>query len=91
MGFGYQHRLQVTIEAGVDLTAADRNGYSDPYCKVIVNGALPRKTKRIKKTLNPVWHETFKFFAIYTTGKLKLDFEVYDWDFLVKDVSFPFY
>ncbi|EFC47791.1 predicted protein [Naegleria gruberi] len=85
MGFGYQHRLHVTIEAGVDLVGADRNGLSDPYCKIIVNGALPRKTKTIKKTLNPVWNETFKFYAIYTTVKLKLKFEVFDWDFILKD------
>ena len=37
MGFGYQHRLHVTIEAGVDLVGADRNGLSDPVSFMIFN------------------------------------------------------
>ena len=41
------------------LLAADSNGLADPYAKLRVGGV--KKTSRvIKKTLEPVWEESFE-------------------------------
>jgi len=74
-----------------DLLAGDSNGLSDPYFKIphgqegVVD--LPKKrnrTKRIDKTLNPVWNESFIIeFNPMKCSKLKI--EVYDYDYIGKD------
>jgi synaptotagmin-like protein len=55
--------LHVTIHDASGLAAADSNGLSDPYIKTYL---LPDKSKRSKnktvikkKTLNPVYNETY--------------------------------
>ena len=66
-------QVTVTITNAVELPACDANGLSDPYCEVSVRqrvgGAakgktkiaksIIHKTKVVKKSLNPVWSETF--------------------------------
>ena len=58
----------------------DSNGFSDPYVKLTVAGHQ-RKSKIVKKTLNPRWNETFDF-----EGELSqlieqpLDLQVWDSD-----------
>jgi Ca2+-dependent lipid-binding protein len=48
--------LKVLLHRGSGLKAADPNGKSDPY--VIVRcGGMERKSKVLKKTLDPVWNE----------------------------------
>jgi len=74
-----------------DLIAGDLNGFSDPYF-MIPNGQdgvidLPKKanrTKRINKTLNPVWNESF-LIELNPIKCTKLKIEVYDYDFVGKD------
>lgn len=82
--------LRITFIEGKDLMAADSNGKSDPYVKVV--GPQPNiynipkkgfKTHTIKKTLNPVWNETFVFNVNRSANALK--FEVYDHDTFGKD------
>ncbi|KAI0241778.1 Tricalbin-2 [Massospora cicadina] len=51
--------LRVTLVEAKDLKAVDRNGYSDPYIKVLRDNKLVYKTKVIKKSRNPVWDESF--------------------------------
>lgn len=46
--------LQLTVESAADLRSADRNGYSDPYAVVEINGEKLPKTQVKKKTLKPV-------------------------------------
>lgn len=56
-------QLTVGILQAADLLSMDSGGTSDPYVKVFV---LPDKKKKFdtkvhKKTLNPVFNETFSF------------------------------
>ena len=71
--------VQVIVHEAKKLIAADRGGTSDPYCQVKVEKQL-FKTEIVKKSLNPVWNETFDFSARVTTKVLV--FEVYDYDMI---------
>ena len=51
----------VHIKKAKGLAAKDRNGLSDPYIKVSLNGGVEKKSKIIYKTLDPVWDEYFIF------------------------------
>ena len=53
-------KMHVQIERATDLLAADRNGLSDPYCKLTWLGQKGR-TKIVHKSLNPAWDESFIF------------------------------
>ncbi|KAG8533716.1 uncharacterized protein KY384_001457 [Bacidia gigantensis] len=72
--------LRVDVLDGADLPAADRNGYSDPYCKFNLNGKDVYKTKIQKKTLHPSWNE---FFECPVKSRTAANFKVsvMDWDF----------
>jgi hypothetical protein len=55
--------LAVGVIQGADLPGMDMSGTSDPYVKVYL---LPEKKKKFetkvhRKTLNPVFNETFNF------------------------------
>lgn len=57
------YQLSVGIIQGADLAAMDMGGTSDPYVKVYL---LPDKKKKFetkvhRKTLNPVFNESFIF------------------------------
>ena len=77
--------LHIKLLRGVGLKAADSNGFSDPYCKLSLGG-VTHKSKTIKKTLNPEWHEEFEY-----DGKLgqllseRLYLQVYDYDLASRD------
>lgn len=72
--------LHVDVLDADDLPSADRNGFSDPYCKFKLNGKDVFKTKVQKKTLHPAWNE---FFEVAVPSRTGADFrcDVYDWDF----------
>ena len=55
--------LEVTVIAGKDLIAADDNGKSDPYLRLHIGDEVDKgqQTHVIKKTLNPMWNQTFCF------------------------------
>lgn len=78
--FNNQGTLRVDVLDADDLPAADRNGFSDPYCKFILNDKEVYKTKTQKKTLHPAWNE---FFEVPVRSRTAAQFEVkvYDWDF----------
>lgn len=71
--------LRVEIYDGADLPAADRNGYSDPYCKFMLNGKQVHKTEVQKKTLHPAWNERFDV-AIKSRIAANFMVECWDWD-----------
>lgn len=76
--------LRVDILDADDLPAADRNGFSDPYCKFNLNGKDMYKTKTQKKTLHPAWNEYFECpIKSRTAANFKL--AVFDWDMGDKD------
>lgn len=72
--------LRVDVLDAKDLPSADRNGFSDPYCKFELNGHSVFKTKIQKKTLHPAWNE---FFEIEVPSRTAAKFicHVFDWDF----------
>ncbi|KAI1971335.1 Tricalbin-2 [Ophidiomyces ophidiicola] len=72
--------LRVDVLDAADLPSADRNGFSDPYCKFKLNGKDVFKTKVQKKTLHPAWNE---WFESPIPSRIAADFkvDVYDWDF----------
>ncbi|KAJ5144673.1 Tricalbin [Penicillium atrosanguineum] len=74
--------LRVDILDAADLPSADRNGYSDPYCKFRFgeDGDVVFKTKVQKKTLHPAWNEFFET-PIKTRIDAQFHVDVYDWDF----------
>ncbi|TVY45679.1 Uncharacterized protein LSUB1_G000436 [Lachnellula subtilissima] len=73
-------KLRVDVLDASDLPSADRNGYSDPYCKFELNGKEVFKTKVQKKTLQPAWNEFFEM-DIASRTAAKFVCRVYDWDF----------
>ncbi|KAL4897475.1 C2 domain-containing protein [Aspergillus ambiguus] len=72
--------LRVNVLDAAELPSADRNGFSDPYCKFRLDGEEVYKTKVQKKTLHPAWNE---FFETQVKSRIGADFkvDVYDWDF----------
>ncbi|KAJ8248801.1 hypothetical protein GJAV_G00227900 [Gymnothorax javanicus] len=52
--------LQVKVIKSTDLTAADLNGKSDPFC-VLELGNDRLQTHTVYKTLNPEWNQVFTF------------------------------
>ena len=72
--------LRVDVLDGAELPSADRNGFSDPYCKFRLDDKEVFKTKVQKKTLHPAWNE---FFEVPVKSRIGADFhvDVYDWDF----------
>ena len=72
--------LRVDVLDAADLPSADRNGYSDPFCKFDLNGESVFKSKVQKKTLHPAWNEFFEV-PIPSRTAAKFHVKVMDWDF----------
>ncbi|UYV71436.1 SYT2 [Cordylochernes scorpioides] len=76
-------QLAVTVIQAEDLPGMDMSGTSDPYVKVYL---LPDKKKKFetkvhRKTLNPVFNETFNFKVPYSEVTTKtLVFAIFDFD-----------
>ena len=74
-----------------DLLAKDSNGFSDPYVLIPKDQpgilGIPKKglkTHKKKKTLNPVWNQSFQLQCNIKQCNI-LKFEVYDYDFIGSD------
>lgn len=78
--FNNSGSLRVDVLDAADLPAADRNGYSDPYCKFNLEGKEVYKTKIQKKTLHPAWNEFFEV-PVRSRTHSKFEVTVFDWDF----------
>ena len=74
--------LTIHIKSASNLIKADFAGLSDPYVNVSVAGQPPRRSKTIKKTLDPNWDEKIDFegvLEVLLTEPLFL--QVFDQDF----------
>jgi hypothetical protein len=80
---GPKPSLSVRLISGRSLIAADLNGKSDPYVRVI-QSRNQYTSKVIEKTLNPTWNETFTL-AVANPATEMLIVEVYDKDKYGKD------
>ncbi|KAI0463797.1 hypothetical protein LJB42_002803 [Komagataella kurtzmanii] len=76
---GNSGQLSVTVLKGKDLPSADRNGKSDPFCEIYLNDNQVYKTKKIKRTLNPEWNESFDVEIGNRCGSI-LNIDCIDWD-----------
>ena len=68
----------VVIHSCRNLKAADPNGFSDPYVRMVVGGKHKCTTKVIKKTLNPAWDEEHSIGRV--VAGTPITFEVWDKD-----------
>ncbi|KAJ9553622.1 hypothetical protein OSB04_017667 [Centaurea solstitialis] len=73
--------LHVKVLRATKLMKMDLLGLSDPYVKLKLSGEMlpSKKTLIKKKTLNPVWNETFKL-VVKDPQAQTLQVNVYDWD-----------
>lgn len=71
--------LRVDVLDADDLPAADRNGFSDPYCIFNLNDKQVFKTKVQKKTLHPAWNEYFET-PVSSRTAANFRVKVMDWD-----------
>uniref|UniRef100_A0A3Q2VEF3 Synaptotagmin n=1 Tax=Haplochromis burtoni TaxID=8153 RepID=A0A3Q2VEF3_HAPBU len=79
----FSTQLTIGILQAADLMSMDSGGTSDPYVKVLLFPDKKKKfdTKVHKKTLNPVFNETFVFKVPYEElGGKTLVMSVYDYD-----------
>ena len=81
--------LKMTVKGARDLIAADRGGTSDPYVRLHIGDAVKdaQKTKVLKKTLTPVWEETFEFDLDRAQRQDYMTVECFDYDLLGSDDS----
>lgn len=71
--------IKLNLIGAKDLLSADRNGKSDPFAYVYVDGCKIHKTKIIKKSLNPVWNEKVDL-SIISLQRTKIVLKLLDWD-----------
>ncbi|TXT05904.1 hypothetical protein VHUM_03665 [Vanrija humicola] len=74
-----QGLLKVTVVGAKGLASADRSGKSDPNITFLLNGLKVFKSETVKKTLNPVWNESFET-VVPSRVRAKFQFEVNDWN-----------
>jgi hypothetical protein len=72
--------LTVRLISGENLEAKDYDGFSDPFCELIL-GNIKYKSKTVMKTLNPVWNQSFHFKNVTNSQSDKLIILVWDYDF----------
>ena len=69
--------------SGSGLLAMDRGVSSDPYV-ILKLGGKKKKSKTIKKSLEPVWNDTLEF-KMLRTDLTTLEVSVYDFDLVGRD------
>jgi len=81
--------LTLTVVRARGLMSADSNGLSDPYMQITIGDAVKeaKKTKVLKRTLNPEWNEAFTFELSRAQRQDYMTLECFDWDMLSKNDS----
>jgi len=79
--------LRVHLQKGIGLKAADLNGKSDPYVVLQCGSGESKKSKVVRKTLDPEWDETIDLMISTLADALKfgLTLKVMDKDTLSRD------
>lgn len=95
------NRLTVVVLKARNLPKMDVTGLADPYVKIylLYNGqrVAKKKTHVKKRTLNPVFNESFVFDVPQAVGQeglqnVSLEFMLLDWDRVTKnEVSFTIF
>ncbi|KAH9259090.1 hypothetical protein BASA81_002710 [Batrachochytrium salamandrivorans] len=80
-----QVTLRVRLTRAEGLPSADKNGLSDPYCVLYLDGEQKQKSQVIYKTLNPEWHEDVFFVEKVGKPAKMLQVEVWDKDPMSSD------
>eukprot|EP01133_Synstelium_polycarpum_P007734 gene7734-9064_t len=78
--------LQINVHEARDLPPMDANGKADPYFEIIFAGEKVFKSSTIKKTLCPVWNETYNLLVTQSTANYTLQLKIWDWDKLTQNV-----
>lgn len=76
--------VRVYILRCLDLIAKDLNGSSDPYV-LLQLGKESKKTRVIKETLDPEFHEMIEFKNVIIPRDGYVNISVYDWDMTTSD------
>lgn len=71
--------IRLDILSAENLRSVDSNGKSDPMCVVKLDGVEIFRTDKKRRTLDPIWNESFEF-PILSRSRQPLMLEVYDWD-----------
>lgn len=71
--------VTLDILSASGLKPVDRNGKSDPFCVIKLDGIEIHRTDKQRRTLNPVWNDAIKF-PMLSRSRQVLLLEVYDWD-----------
>jgi hypothetical protein len=81
--------LDIQVLRARNLIAADRGGTSDPYVRIVVGDAVNDavKTTVKKKTLEPVWDESFSLRLESGQRRQQLQIECFDKDMVGSDDS----
>eukprot|EP00003_Mantamonas_plastica_P011544 TRINITY_DN2129_c0_g1_i1.p1 TRINITY_DN2129_c0_g1~~TRINITY_DN2129_c0_g1_i1.p1 ORF type:complete len:687 (+),score=272.45 TRINITY_DN2129_c0_g1_i1:165-2225(+) len=75
-------KVYVTVHEATSLAVKDSNGFSDPFCQLIVEKQKQKSTCK-EKNLDPVWEESFEFDVTQLHGKIVCN--LWDKDRLVND------
>ncbi|QLG73085.1 hypothetical protein HG535_0E01690 [Zygotorulaspora mrakii] len=71
--------LDLNVISASNLLSMDRNGYSDPFFYIFIDGVEIHKSKIVKKTLSPVWNEKIKI-PVPSRSRNDVEIRLYDWD-----------
>ena len=82
-GYGHAWLFFAPLFRSAALFSLCPDRFSDPYALVFVGKNKPKKTKIVKKNLNPVWEESFEF--PFTRHDKTLQVQVWDWDAVGSD------
>ncbi|ABP00092.1 predicted protein, partial [Ostreococcus lucimarinus CCE9901] len=82
--------LRVKVVSAHGIKGSDLSGLSDPYVvvklhRVNESTAKIKATETVKKTLDPVWNETFEFERVDRGSESYVTFELWDHDMVGDD------
>lgn len=71
--------LKLKVISADNVVARNRNGYSDPFYEIYIDGSKIHKSEIIKKTLSPVWNEIIDI-PVASRHRNKVEIHLFDWD-----------